>query len=280
MPVGRLHKRKADAPTPPDAPSPSASPPPPDAVRVDRSGADTTRREARILVVDADSDALARTAYLLTADGYRITTARSGAEAWQLLTAESLSLLVTRSVLRDGSGLELVRRLTTSASPFHVPTMVLLMPGESDAQRMQALASGADECLAAAAEDAEMILRVRALLRRSKLVTHSDYDLPLDEVLEVGVVRANLTRRELTVGEHQAMLSPSECEVIRLLLGRPNRVVRSEEIRQVLSGDGPPLQAVTVRMHIHRLRGKFGEYARILATVPNVGFVLRAPKTL
>jgi DNA-binding response OmpR family regulator len=268
-PVGRLHKRSSPAASEPSVGSAPARPLPAIPPRLDQASVG----HLRIVLADGDAMALARTTYLFVAEGYRVSTAQSAAEARRLVEAERPAMVTIRSVMPDGSGLEFIRRLQTPRAEYCIATMLLLSEGETDEHRLRALALGADECLLPEGAEAELVIRARALLRRA--APPSAAAPRAEERLAVGPLALDDASHEVTLDGEPLHLTRTEFDLLRLLMSRPNSVVPYEDIpRFVSSGDGADRMA-THRMHMYRLRTKLGERAGMLATIPRLGYVLR-----
>jgi DNA-binding response OmpR family regulator len=271
-PAGRLHKRTS--PTPVDRAAADRAPARPLPVvppRLDHASVGNVR----VVLADGDHLALARTTYLFVAEGYRVSTAQSVAETRRLLEVEPPAMVMVRSAMPDGSGLELIRRLHAPRAAYRIASILLLSDGETDADRLRALALGADECLLPDVADAELVIRARALLRRAAPPPAHPHATRAEATLAVGPLVLSDASHEVTLDGVALHLTRTEFELLRLLMSRPNAVVTYAEIPRLLASGDAPERMATHRMHMYRLRTKLGDRAGMLETIPRLGYVLR-----
>ncbi|MGZ8493152.1 MAG: response regulator transcription factor [Gemmatirosa sp.] len=271
-PVGRLHKRTSPAAGDHAADPSPARPLPVIPPRLDHAAVG----HLRVVLADGDHLALARTTYLFVAEGYRVCTAQSTADARRLVEVERPAMVMIRSLMPDGSGLDFIRGLHLSRAEHRIASILLLSDGEADAHRLRALALGADECLLPDVAEAELVIRARALLRRAAPPVAYAHAKRSDETLVVGPLTLNDGSHEVTLDGAPLHLTRTEFELLRLLMARPNGVVLYEEIPRFLTGGDSTDRMATHRMHMYRLRTKLGERAGMLETIPRRGYVLRA----
>ena len=224
-----------------------------------------TDEAPHILVVDDDSrlrDLLRR---YLVEQGFRVTTARNAGAAREQLAAFHFDLLVLDIMMPGETGLELTRALRQTSD---VPVLLLTAMGETE-DRIAGLDSGADDYLAKPFEPRELILRVKAILRRAQQETAT----PADEIT-FGEFHFDLSRGELRNGDEFVRLTAAEVSLLKALALQPGVPVS----REALTEENPIIgNARTIDVQMTRLRRKIEinpKYPRYLQTVRGTGYVL------
>ncbi len=218
-----------------------------------------------ILVVDDDTrlrDLLQR--YLME-QGFRITTAQDAAEARAKLAAIAFDLLVLDIMMPGESGLELTRWLRRHND---VPILLLTARGETE-DRIDGLASGADDYITKPFEPRELVLRIQAVLRRL-----GEAPEPPAERLSFGEFSFDLLREELRRGEDYVRLTAAEASLLKALARRPGEAIS----RETLMAENPIISNLrTIDVQMTRLRRKIEsdpKYPRFLKTVRGTGYIL------
>ena len=196
-----------------------------------------------LLVVDDDRrirDLLSR---FLFAEGYRVTTAETAADARVKLAGLRFDLLILDVMMPGETGFDLARHLRSSSN---VPIIMLTARDEARS-RIEGLSLGADDYVGKPFEPRELSLRVASILRRSRPA-----DLPAPEVVRFGDFCFHIRRGELKRGEETVRLTDREREMLRLLAATPGETVS----RQSLAGNGGAIGERAVDVQVNRLRRK------------------------
>jgi DNA-binding response OmpR family regulator len=218
------------------------------------------------LLLVEDDDGIARPlAAALAGDGYDVVRVATGREALQR-AAEGVRAVVLDLGLPDIDGVEVCRRLRTVAPGVPV---LMLTARTSETDVVVGLDAGADDYVTKPFRLAELLARLRALLRRS---TSAE---PAAEVLAAQDVRVDPSARRAWQGDRELELSPKEFDLLALLVSEAGRVVPRERIMRQVWDTAWMGSTKTVDMHVSWLRRKLGDPAedpRYLATVRGVGF--------
>lgn len=227
-----------------------------------------TQDALRVLVVD-DEPAIQRflnTA--LSAEGYSVFAAASGAEALSAVVTHRPDLIVLDLGLPDMDGSEVTRRVREWAS---VPIIILSVRGE-EGDKIEALDAGADDYLAKPFSVGELLARMRVGLRRA---TPSTTGRPFVS----GELSVDLTRRTVTVAGKEVRLTPTEYDILRLLVNHAGMVLTHHQILREVWGAGYEEEAHMLRVNISNLRRKIEvdpSRPRYVVSEPGVGYRLRA----
>jgi DNA-binding response OmpR family regulator len=226
----------------------------------------------RLLLLEDDETTAAFLADNLAADGFRVVTAAGAGEGWRAIEIRQPELLVLDLGLADGSGLELLDRVRAAdgiASRVDPALPVIVVSGRaSEVDRVRGLARGADDYVAKPFSYAELVARIRAVLRRTD--GRSDRG-----ALRVGELAIDpLTRRVSLAGE-PVHLSNKEFSLLQKLASDPTRVFLKDDLLRELWGFMAPAATRTLDAHACRLRRKLrGSPRPFVLTVRGVGYRL------
>ena len=169
------------------------------------------------------------------------------------------------------SGIEVCRRIRRAST---VP-VIMLTARDSEADTVVGLRIGADDYVTKPYSYRELLARVNAVLRRSR----GEEQEPAEPVLEVGRVRMDVERHEVTVDGEAVAMPPREFELLELFMRNPGRVLARGEIIDRVWGADYVGDTKTLDVHVKRIRAKIevepGE-PKLLITVRGVGYKLAA----
>jgi len=216
---------------------------------------------ASVLVVEDDPAITTQLVRGLTRAGYAVSSVGTGRE---VLGRPAADVVLLDLGLPDIDGIELCRRLRSRA----VGAIIVITARGEESDRVLALDQGADDYLVKPFGLAEMLARVRAVLRRSRP--------PDDEVLRHGELNVDLRTGKVTMAGREVPLTPKEFAIIECLAIDPGRVVTREEIMdQAWNAHWyGPMKVLDV--HVASLRRKLGQ-AALIETVYGRGFRLADP---
>ena len=222
---------------------------------------------APILVVDDDPKILQLVRMYLEREGFSVITAADGMAAVAAIRERAPRLLVLDLMLPTLDGFAVLRAARADSD---LPVLMLSARG-STADRVSGIASGADDYLPKPFSPAELVVRVKALLRRS--VTR---DTASAALLELGDIVIDRDRHEVRRGPDRVDLSESELNLLVALVKASGRIVTREALLDSLYGKGESeVLDRTIDVYIRRLRDKLGddpESPRYIATVRGSGY--------
>jgi two-component system response regulator MprA len=223
-----------------------------------------------VLVVDDDRavrDSLRRS---LEFNGYDVALAGDGAEALASISGTRPDAVVMDVMMPRLDGLEATRALRTAG---HDVPILVLTARDAVGDRVEGLDAGADDYLTKPFALAELLARLRALMRRT--VQPED----ADEVLGFADLSMDVATREVRRGERQIELTRTEFTLLEMFLRRPRRVLERSFILEEVWGYDFPTTANSLEVYVGYLRRKTeaeGE-PRLIHTVRGVGYVLKNP---
>src|SRR4051794_19734335 len=217
-----------------------------------------------VLVVDDEKHIVQLVKLYLGNEGYQVEVAHDGQDALEKARLVKPDLIVLDLMLPKVSGLEVCRQLRQESD---VPIIMLTARDESE-DRVAGLELGADDYVTKPFNPRELAARVKAVLRRTTGMGAGQ------RPLEVGNVRVDPDRHEVTIGDRRVELRPKEFELLTVLARRPGVVLPRERLRQLVWGPDFYGDPRTVDVHITWLRDKLSGATARIQTVWGVGYKL------
>ena len=218
----------------------------------------------RVLLAEDDPAIAEPLARALSREGYEVVAHQTGQGA--LSAAASVDLIVLDLGLPDIDGLDVAR--TVRARGLTIPVLVLTARAD-EVDLVVGLDAGADDYVTKPFRLAELLARVRALLRR----THGE---PVDEdEIRAQDVRVDVAAHRVFIGERELHLTAKEFELLRVLVAAAGSVVSRDVLMREVWGTDPNGSTKTLDMHVSWLRRKLGDDAnspRYISTVRGMGF--------
>jgi two-component system phosphate regulon response regulator PhoB len=221
-----------------------------------------------ILIVEDERDVVdLLTHNLRKAGGFAVLTAPNGAAGLELARKERPSFVILDLMLPKMSGLEVCRLLKTDAATRHIPIMMLTAKAE-EVDRIVGLEFGADDYVTKPFSPREVILRIRAILRRGE-------SQPEDQSVTAGTITLDPVRHEVLVAGKRVHLTGLEFKLLRTLLQRRGRVQARDRLLNDVWGYESIIDTRTVDTHVRRLREKLGKAGDSIETVRSFGYRFR-----
>lgn len=223
-----------------------------------------------ILVVDDETDLTEILKFNLETEGYNVTTAASAEEALTLNIA-SYNLLLLDVMMGGMSGFALARKLKENPETAHVP-IIFLTARDTENDTVTGFNLGADDYISKPFSIREVMVRVRAVLRR----TTTDSTAAEPHVLSYQGIELNLDKKTVSIDGEDVPFTKTEFELLHLLIGERGRVFsRQELIDRVWPRDVMVLDR-TVDVNITRLRKKIGRFSKCIVTRLGFGYYFDA----
>jgi two-component system OmpR family response regulator len=233
-------------------------------------GSWSTPRDETILVVEDEEPIQDLVSTALRFAGFKVVTAASGREALRLAAGSDLHLLVLDVNLPDVDGFEVCRRLRAEGQ--HVP-VIFLTARDDPADLRAGFVGGGDDYLTKPFRLEELLLRMEAVLRRSRAAAEPPSRLVCgDLVLDLGTFR-------VWRGQQEISLTPTELRLLRYLVLNRGRVVSKSQILDHVWDYDFEGDASAVETYISYLRRKLEDRdGRLIRTVRGFGYSLRTPE--
>jgi two-component system OmpR family response regulator len=228
-----------------------------------------------ILVVEDDTGTRTLLARFLSENGFRATGARNGAEMWESLTRLTIDLVLLDVMLPGASGLDLCRELRRTS----VVPIIMLTAKTAEFDRVRGLELGADDYVPKPFSRAELLARIRAVLRRGQLIATNSAG-PRDRYLRFEAWVLDTARHELKAPDGAMVeLSGAEYAVLLAFLEHPQRVLTRDRILELSRNRIGEVFDRSVDVLVSRLRRKLGgleEASELIKTVRGTGYLFSA----
>lgn len=227
--------------------------------------------DSKLLIIDDEVALQHMVRDLLMDEGYiRIDTAASCTEALEKIENNAYHLILMDVMLPDGNGFELFQRLSRRELIENVP-VIFLSARDEDSARLKGLGLGADDYITKPFLPEELLLRVKAVLRRTYKFTESS------QVLALGDIQVSLDSGEVTGPDNTTTLTAKEHAILQKLYDNKGKIVTIDSLCQTVWPDGSFGLESSLIVHIRHLREKIEEDPsgpKHLLTVRGLGYKL------
>ena len=233
----------------------------------------------RVLVVDDDEEVCELAAEYLRPEGFDVVAVHDGEQSVQQILSGHYALVVLDVMLPGLGGFEVLRRVRAAGSPAsHTPILMLTARGD-EVDRIVGLEIGADDYLPKPCNPRELVARIRAILRRTRLQAETPVrqDQPS---LQIGDIRLDPTARVVQVQGQSLDLTAVEFDLLQMLLATVGQVVKREEISQQVFGRKLLPFDRSLDTHMSNLRKKLGPHrhgSERIKTVRGIGYIYTLP---
>ncbi|MEM9488205.1 MAG: response regulator transcription factor [Myxococcota bacterium] len=223
-----------------------------------------------ILIVEDEADLAATLSYNLEREGHDTRVAHTGQAALEEVQREPIpDLVLLDLMLPDTSGTEVCRRLRESERTRDIAVIMLTAKGE-EIDRVVGFEVGADDYVVKPFSVRELMLRVRALLRRSQRADSDE-----SGVVNFGRLRVDREGHRVWVDGAEVKLTALEFRLLQAFVSRRGRVQSRDALLSDVWGIQADVTTRTVDTHVKRLREKLGEASRYIETLRGVGYRFR-----
>jgi len=228
----------------------------------------------RILVIDDDVNINELIKVNLELNGYEVITAPDGIKGYALAQQESPSLVVLDVMMPEVDGYTVAKRIRENPATKDVPILMLTAMGMLQ-DKAKGFAIGVDDYLVKPFEPDELVMRVRALLKRANLLPES---AAVKDLLTVGNITLLPESYSVKINNKTAKVTPIEFDILHLLVQNHGQMVSSPRILKDIWGYAPDDDVDTIRVHIRHLRtklNKISEGKKYIETIYGGGYRLR-----
>ena len=224
-----------------------------------------------VLVVDDETDILELVVFNLERQQFKVLTADNGISAVQIAKDKIPDLIVLDLMLPGMDGFSVFRELRADPRTNGIPVLMLTAKGEVN-DRIAGLELGADDYVTKPFSPRELLLRVRALLKRTRKVT-------VDASLKSGDFLLERNTLKLFLAGRPVDLTATEFKLLRLLVEANGEVQERDALLREVWGYSDTMLTRTLDTHVKRLREKLGKHAECIQTVRGVGYRFVASPT-
>ena len=221
----------------------------------------------KILVIEDEPDIRRNLEYNLGREGFIASSVGSLVKANEKLKSKKFDLILLDLMLPDGSGLDLCRKIKSNSETEATP-IIILTAKDDEVDKVVGFELGADDYVTKPFSVRELILRVKAILKRS--------DTKTKEVVEVerqfGDLKIDVDSHEVHVDSKLIELTALEFRLLKELVDKRGRVQSRDQLLSEVWGYNAEVTTRTVDTHIKRLREKLGSMGKYVQTIRGVGY--------
>jgi len=222
-----------------------------------------------ILLVEDEEDLASIVAYHLSKEGYTVLRAANGQEALDTLQDNTVktkvSLVLLDLMLPDMSGIEVCKFIRAHATLSSLPIIMVTAKGE-EIDRVVGFEVGADDYVVKPFSSRELMLRIKALLRRQQSDSHQA------TILESAIFKVDRAAHRVWIDDEETHLTALEFKLLVLLIERKGVVQTREKLLEDVWEMDPNMNTRTVDKHVQRLRQKIKTGAGYIETIRGVGY--------
>ena len=220
----------------------------------------------KILVIEDEPDIRKNLEYNLAREGFAVIGAASISEAESNLSMQTFNLILLDLMLPDGSGLDLCKKIKADSKTESIP-IIILTAKDDEVDKVVGFEIGADDYVTKPFSVRELILRVKAVLKRGT---------EKKDILEVerkfGDLRIDIDSHEVHVDDSKINLTALEFKLLRQLVDTRGRVQSRDQLLSEVWGYSSDVTTRTVDTHVKRLREKLGPMGKYIQTIRGVGY--------
>ena len=222
---------------------------------------------SRVLVIEDEPDIRKTIDYNLTKESFEVIQAASIEEGEKALASNKIDVIILDLMLPDGSGLTLCRDIKSEPNTKNIPVIILTAKTE-EVDRVVGFELGADDYVTKPFSVRELILRVKAILKRG-VSTEIQKDNAQDTF---GELTLNYDEYQAYINNEEISLTALEFKLLKHLINRKGRVQTRDQLLEDVWGYSSNVTTRTVDTHIKRLREKLGIVGDHIQTIRGVGY--------
>ena len=220
----------------------------------------------RILIIEDEPDIRKTLEYNISREGYKVVSASSLSEGKEQINSSDFSLILLDLMLPDGSGLDLCREIKSDKDKSSTP-IIILTAKDDEVDKVVGFELGADDYVTKPFSVRELILRIKAILKRGESKKET-----LEVQRQFGELTMDIDSHEVFVNSEQIILTALEFRLLRQLVDRRGRVQSRDQLLSDVWGYSAEVTTRTVDTHIKRLREKLGTMGKYVQTIRGVGY--------
>jgi two-component system phosphate regulon response regulator PhoB len=220
----------------------------------------------KILIIEDEPDIRKTLEYNISREGYKVVSASSLSEGKEQINSSDFSLILLDLMLPDGSGLDLCREIKSDKDKSSTP-IIILTAKDDEVDKVVGFELGADDYVTKPFSVRELILRIKAILKRGESKKET-----LEVQRQFGELTMDIDSHEVFVNSEQIILTALEFRLLRQLVDRRGRVQSRDQLLSDVWGYSSEVTTRTVDTHIKRLREKLGTMGKYIQTIRGVGY--------
>ena len=221
----------------------------------------------KVLVIEDEPDIRKTLEYNLLREGFEVSGCGSIKEAKKLIEDPKFSIILLDLMLPDGSGLDLCKEIKSDTATKDIP-IVILTAKDDEVDKVVGFELGADDYVTKPFSVRELILRVKAILKRNSKTLLT----PIEVNRNFGSLKMDIESHEVFIDDKEVILTALEFKLLNQLVERRGRVQTRDQLLSDVWGYSTDVTTRTVDTHIKRLREKLGTMGKYVQTIRGVGY--------
>ncbi len=222
-----------------------------------------------ILIIEDEKDLSQLIAYNLESEGFRTKISNEGEEGYRKATKESPDLIILDLMLPKLGGIEVCKLIRANSASQKIPILMLTAKSE-EIDRVIGFEVGADDYMTKPFSPRELVLRVKAILKRS-----GSGSAEREDILKKGLLEVDFSKHRVWVNKQEITLTATEFKLLEYLLKSRGKVLTRDLLLDKVWGYDATVTTRTVDTHVKRLREKLGGAGDLVETVRGVGYRLK-----
>lgn len=223
-----------------------------------------------VLIIEDEKDLSQLIAYNLEQEGFRTKTSFDGEEGYRKAIKENPDLIILDLMLPKLSGMDVCRLVRSHTSSQKIPIIILTAKGE-EIDRVVGFEMGADDYMTKPFSPRELVLRVKAILKRTVPIAETGGE----KSFKKGLLEVDFSKHRVWVDKKEISLTATEFKLLEYLLKSQGRVLTRDLLLDKVWGYDAAVTTRTVDTHVKRLREKLGKGGEEIETVRGVGYRLK-----
>lgn len=221
-----------------------------------------------ILIVEDDKHISKLIKYNLEKAGFNCKIVITGEEALEVLDSQPIDLIILDIMLPKMDGFETCKQIRQDKRTSHIPIIMLTAKGQ-EVDKIVGFELGADDYIVKPFSPRELVLRVKAILKRGKLKEATK------EILNIEQLVVDTARHKVKINNKEAKLTKMEFKLLVTLMSRKGRVQSRDQLLDDVWGVSSDVTTRTVDTHIKSLRQKLGKTGKLIETVRGIGYRIK-----
>ncbi len=221
--------------------------------------------QGKILIVEDDKHISKLVKYNLEKAGFNCTVAITGEEALEVLDKEPIELIILDIMLPKMDGFQTCKQIKQDKRFSYIPIIMLTAKGE-EVDRVVGFELGADDYVVKPFSPRELVLRVKAILKRGK-----PKEVTKDILLH-GKLKVDISRHKVFIDKKEIELTQMEFKLLTTLMQRKGKVQTRNRLLDDVWDIAASVTTRTIDTHIKRLRQKLGKMGKLVETVRGIGY--------
>ncbi|MFT4577721.1 MAG: two-component system alkaline phosphatase synthesis response regulator PhoP [Nitrospinales bacterium] len=222
----------------------------------------------RILLVDDDQELLAALELKLDKEGFQVETAPDGEVALEIIKKKLPDLVILDVNMPKVNGMEVCKTLRSDEQTRDL-AVIMLTARDDEIDRVLGLEFGADDYVTKPYNARELILRIKALLKRIFPVQNNP---ATKDIFQIGALSIDMDKHEVRIGEEVVELTLTEFKLLAHLIQNQGKIKTRDFLLEQIWEYGDGVFSRTIDTHIQRLRAKLGDTGKYIKTVRGVGY--------